>query len=77
MRRKKTDTGSANILCEIVCPVCGKVFIPAPLHIYRDKRATSRRVCSWACVCKSERLKEEDRERKAMKRKRKKAGDRA
>ena len=41
---------------DVKCSVCGKNFIPAPLHAYRDKRC-HKRVCSWTCVCKSERLK--------------------
>ncbi len=39
------------------CPVCGKVFIPAPFHANRDK-ISLKMVCSWSCVCKSERLKQ-------------------
>jgi hypothetical protein len=39
---------------EHICPVCKKVFIPAPLHIF--KHATTRElVCDYACRCKSER----------------------
>lgn len=29
-------------MVEKICPCCGKVFIPAPLHVYKDK-------CSWTC----------------------------
>ena len=47
-----------DFLNELICPVCGKSFIPAPMHVYRDKRCR-KRVCSWSCVCKSERLKGE------------------
>lgn len=39
------------------CPVCGKNFIPAGQHIYKDARNGSL-VCTWTCVLKSERLKE-------------------
>lgn len=38
-----------------VCPVCLKVYIPAPLHSYAYKK---QRVCSWGCVCRSERQNE-------------------
>ena len=41
---------------EAKCPVCGKTFIPAPYHAYRDKRC-HKRVCSWSCVCESDHLK--------------------
>ena len=57
MRKKRIEETEINNLPEITCPVCGKVFIPAAQHIYRDKGATKRRVCSWGCVCASERLK--------------------
>lgn len=50
-KRKRRD-----VFCEVKCPVCGKMYIPAPEHIYKDKR-TPRRVCSWKCVCESEKLK--------------------
>ena len=40
------------------CRICGKNFVPAPQHIYRDKRNPYPMVCSWSCVCQSERLKE-------------------
>ena len=45
-----------SIVCR-VCNVCGKKFVPAPQHVYRDRRVTHPMVCSWACVCESERLK--------------------
>lgn len=40
-----------------VCPVCGKDFIPAALHVYKDKRAPYKKVCSWSCVRRSEQMK--------------------
>ena len=39
------------------CPVCGKNFIPAGLHMYRDARSNDL-VCSWTCMLKSEHIKE-------------------
>lgn len=55
-------------LQEKVCPVCGKTFIPAPLHVYRDARfdksVKHALVCSWRCVCESERLKGGDGRKK-------------
>lgn len=53
--RKEPYEEFKNII-EATCPICGKKFIPAPLHVYRDKRSM-KRVCSWSCVCESERLK--------------------
>lgn len=47
-------------LIELKCPICGKTFVPAPEHIYRDKRVWHGRfVCSYSCVLKSERMKNE------------------
>lgn len=40
-----------------ICPICGKNFIPAGLHQFKDAR-TRNLVCSWPCELKSERLKE-------------------
>ena len=56
MSKKQIKEAEINVLPELTCPVCGKVFLPAPQHIYKDKRS-SKRVCSWGCVCTSERLK--------------------
>lgn len=44
------------VLRETKCPICGKVFIPAPQHIYKGEKG--RLVCSWGCVCKYERERE-------------------
>lgn len=49
-----------------ICPICNKSFIPAPYHVYRDKFTTRRMVCSWACVCESERLKAIFKNKKKM-----------
>lgn len=40
-----------------LCPICGKNFIPAGLHQYRDAR-THNLVCTYPCQLESERLKE-------------------
>lgn len=53
---------SQTIFKTCVCPVCGKKFLPAPAHVYKDQRSwkhKARMVCSWGCVVKSERLKAE------------------
>lgn len=31
---------------ELICPKCGKNFIPAALHIYHDEK---NYYCSWTC----------------------------
>ncbi len=33
-------------MIEMICPKCGKLFIPAPLHRFRDE---GRVYCSWTC----------------------------
>lgn len=38
------------------CPVCGKIFIPAPFHYYKLKKR--RLVCGWNCQIEGERRKE-------------------
>ena len=32
------------------CPVCGKIFVPAPQHIYKNKKGI--KVCSYTCARK-------------------------
>ena len=40
------------------CPICGKIFCPAPLHVYKVNRVY---VCSYSCVRKYEREKENEK----------------
>ncbi len=53
MKHKKIV--SENIK-ERVCPVCGKNFVPAALHIYKVKY--NQLVCSYNCRCKYEKSEE-------------------
>lgn len=39
-------TPMSQILPEKKCKKCGKIFIPAPMHIYH---AGSKYYCSWTC----------------------------
>ena len=41
-------------MCE--CPVCNKLFIPAPQHSYKvtDRFNRRHKVCSYSCVRKAE-----------------------
>ena len=41
---------------EVICPVCGKTYIRAPYHLYKDVQR--RYVCSWGCMLESERIEE-------------------
>lgn len=50
-----------NSLIELECPICGKVFVPAPEHIYNDGK---KRVCSWHCQVEAERRKAAERAKK-------------
>lgn len=47
-----------------VCPVCGKTFLPAWQHAWRDKtdHNGSRLVCTYSCMRETERRVEEERE---------------
>ena len=48
----------AFIIEDAICPICGKGFIPAAYHSYKDKRPkhSGELVCSWPCACESERI---------------------
>lgn len=64
MKKKKIEIFA---FCEATCPVCGKTFVPAAQHVYMDKRSRGKKVCSWHCVCESQRLKEDAAARKLKK----------
>lgn len=36
----------------VKCPICGKMFVPAPEHVYRNYNG-KKLVCSYACSCQS------------------------
>lgn len=58
-----------------VCPICGKKFIPEPLHVYRDKTdPNGKLVCTYSCMRESERRLEERRSKDGRRHKRKKEG---
>lgn len=61
MRKVRKKKKAPQILAEAKYPVCEKMFFPAAQHVYRDRRSPYKRVCSWGCVCTSERLKEKER----------------
>ena len=64
MERKKGN----DFLSEHICPICGKIFFPTSLHVYRSQ--DDKPVCSWSCVLRSER--ESERKKKKKKKKKKK-----
>ncbi len=55
------------MLVETKCPVCGKEFIPAPLHVYKTRLSPAGGpvvlVCSWSCVRNGEKMLDEKRKR--------------
>lgn len=70
---RKGDTKA--IALEARCGVCGRIFVPAPEHVYKDKRHPYGKVCSWSCVCASEKMKEERRAKIKAERDKRRAGD--
>ena len=48
-------------LIERKCPVCGKIFVPAPEHVYiEDKKG----FCKWSCLCDYRKKKEATKEKR-------------
>lgn len=60
-----SDDIKQNIV-ERICPICGKRFIRAPDHVYKDGNIT---VCRWSCLCELRRRKEAKRTAKPRVRK--------
>lgn len=45
---------TCNSIRESICPVCGKKFIPAIMHLYKMKIGSKyKKVCSYTCARKS------------------------
>lgn len=49
---------------ERTCPECGKIFMPAPQHAYKDDREL---FCSWHCINARHKRKEAERQAKIAK----------
>lgn len=58
---KKNDLTVAFIT-ETKCPVCGKIFVPSPEHVYHDGK---KKVCSWNCHVEAERRKEAKKQKRS------------
>jgi hypothetical protein len=41
--------GGVQSIVEHICPVCGKIFIPAPYHAYHEQKVNGKLVCSYTC----------------------------
>ncbi len=50
------EAKTSDVLKLHTCPICGKQFIPAPLHRYKaeDKRHRVYKLCSYSCSRKAE-----------------------
>lgn len=46
------------------CPVCKEKFYPAPMHVYKTTPQSEKLVCSYHCMIKYRREKEEKKQRK-------------
>ena len=51
MNERKRDPILSGV-SDMPCRRCGKRFIPAPLHIYKDKH--NHYYCSWTCYLHSD-----------------------
>lgn len=50
------------------CPICGKGFIPAPLHIFKATiKGRVKYLCGWNCLRELERKKDAKKKRKEAK----------
>lgn len=53
MTQKDREQIEREPFAERVCPVCGKVFIPAVQHVFkRIIRGKIAYFCGWNCLCK-------------------------
>ena len=48
-------------LVERKCPVCGKIFVPAPEHVYIEDQ---KGFCKWSCLCEYRKRKEAAKEKR-------------
>ena len=56
-KRKNPERDPCNDM-EVRCYGCGKMFIPAPEHVYKEDE---KPVCTWTCLCSLRRRKEQKR----------------
>lgn len=52
-----------STLISRICPICGKEFYPAPMHVYK---AGEKLVCSYSCMLKYQSEKKTDRRSKTV-----------
>lgn len=64
-KRKNKSMTSGRMKKELmpkICPVCGKEFYPAPMHVYK---AGDKLACSYSCAVMYRRLAEEKPNRRS------------
>ena len=52
MAKSKYNYAQGVGFVPVKCPICGKMYIPAPEHVYRNYNG-QKMVCSYACSCQS------------------------
>ena len=61
MVKKNRPQKIYNHLVDTICPICGKNFIPAAMHVYNDG---NKAVCSYHCHLEAIRRKEAEKKKK-------------
>ena len=52
MAKSKYNYAQGVGFVPVKCPICGKMYILAPEHVYRNYNG-KKMVCSYACSCQS------------------------
>ena len=52
MAKSKYNYAQGVGFVPVKCPICGKMYIPAPEPVYRNYNG-KKMVCSYACSCQS------------------------
>jgi hypothetical protein len=68
---KRIDTFENDLYLVRICPVCGKEFCPAPMHIYKLPGGKQSRVCSYSCMLEAERVHEAQKKKPGRPKKKK------
>lgn len=53
--------GGGYIQKERECPVCGKMFVPAPQHVFVEDDVI---LCKWTCLCAYRKQRKEKKEKR-------------
>ena len=52
MAKSKYNYAQGMGFVPVKCPICGKMFVPAPEHAYHNYNG-KKLVCSYKCSCQS------------------------